>query len=62
MFDPPSVYRIHGPMADPTVDFSRTGFVARAIAGLVMKPIDALGSLLPLVADGGRDPDNPCLQ
>lgn len=62
LFDPPSVYRIQGPMADPTVDFSRTGFLARTIAGVVMKPIDALGALLPLVADGGRDPNNPCLQ
>jgi AsmA family protein len=62
LFDPPSVYRIQGPMADPTVDFSRTGFLARTIAGVVMKPIDALGALLPLVADGGRDPTNPCLQ
>ena len=61
MFDPATTYRIHGPIADPTLDFSRTGFIARAIAGLVMKPLDALGALLPLVADGGGDPTNPCL-
>jgi hypothetical protein len=61
MFDPGTTYRVHGPMADPAVDFSRTGFLARAIAGLVMKPFDALGALLPLVADDGGDPSNPCL-
>jgi hypothetical protein len=60
-FDPATTYRIHGPMADPALDFSRTGFVARAIANLVMKPLDALGALLPLVADGGGDSTNPCL-
>jgi hypothetical protein len=26
-----------------------------------MKPLDALGALLPLVADGGGDSTNPCL-
>jgi hypothetical protein len=61
MFDPATTYRIHGPMADPALDFSRTGFIARAIAKLVMKPLDALGALLPLVADDGGDPTNPCL-
>jgi hypothetical protein len=60
-FDAATTYRVHGPMADPAVDFSRTGFLARAIAGLVMKPLDALGALLPLVADDGGDPSNPCL-
>jgi AsmA-like C-terminal region/AsmA family len=61
MFDPATTYRIHGPMTDPVLDFSKTGFVARAITNLVMKPIDALGALLPLVADDGGDPGNPCL-
>jgi hypothetical protein len=61
MFDPATTYRIHGPMADPAFDFSKTGFLARAIAGLVMKPLDALGALLPLVSDDGGDPTNPCL-
>lgn len=62
LFDPATTYRIHGPMGDPALDFSKTGFLARAIAGVVMKPFDALGSLLPLVDDGGKDKDNPCLQ
>ncbi|MGH6898481.1 MAG: AsmA family protein [Geminicoccaceae bacterium] len=62
MFDPAQIYRIHGPLADPAVDFSRTGFAARAIAGLALKPLDVLGSLLqPLVSDGGKDRVNPCL-
>jgi uncharacterized protein involved in outer membrane biogenesis len=62
MFDPATTYRIQGPLADPAVHFSKTGFAARAIAGLVMEPLDALGSLLrPLVSDGGKDPGNPCL-
>jgi uncharacterized protein involved in outer membrane biogenesis len=60
-FDPATTYRLHGPMADPALDYSRTGFLARAIANLVMKPLDALGALLPLVADDGGDPGNPCL-
>jgi hypothetical protein len=60
-FDPATTYRIHGPMADPTLDFSKTGFLARAIAGLVLKPFDALGALLPLVSDDGGDSSNPCL-
>jgi hypothetical protein len=61
MFDPATTYRIHGPMTDPAFDFSKTGFVARAITNLVMKPLDALGALLPLVSDDGGDPSNPCL-
>jgi hypothetical protein len=61
MFDPATTYRIHGPMADPAFDFSRTGFLARAIANLALKPLDALGALLPLVSDDGGDPSNPCL-
>ena len=62
MFDPAQIYRIRGPLADPAVDFSKTGFAARAIAGLALKPLDVLGSvLLPLVSDGGGDRDNPCL-
>ena len=61
MFDPATTYRIHGPMADPAFDFSKTGFIARAITNLVLKPLDALGALLPLVADDGGDPSNPCL-
>jgi hypothetical protein len=62
MFDPRQIYRIRGPLADPAVDYSKTGFAARAIAGLALKPLDVLGSLLrPLVTDGGRDGDNPCL-
>jgi hypothetical protein len=61
MFDPATTYRIHGPMADPALDFSPTGFFAHAIAKLVLKPLDALGALLPLVADDGEDPTNPCL-
>ena len=62
MFDPAQVYRIRGPLSDPAVDFSKTGFAARAIAGLALKPLDLLGSvLLPLVSDGGGDPSNPCL-
>jgi hypothetical protein len=61
MFDPATTYRIHGPMTDPAFDFSKTGFVARAITNLVMKPLDALGALLPLVSDDGGDPTNPCL-
>jgi hypothetical protein len=62
MFDPAQTYRIRGPLSDPAVDFSRTGFAARAIAGLALKPLDVLGSLLlPLVSDGGADADNPCL-
>ena len=60
-FDPATTYRIHGPMADPAFDFSKTGFVARAITNLVLKPLDALGALLPLVSDDGGDPSNPCL-
>jgi hypothetical protein len=48
-------------MNQPTVDFSKTGFVARAIANLVLKPLDALGVLLPLVSDDGGDQTNPCL-
>jgi AsmA family protein len=60
-FDPATVYRVHGPMDDPAVDFSRTGFVVHALVGLVMKPLDALGALLPLVSDDGGDPTNPCL-
>ena len=61
MFDPATTYRIHGPMADPAFDFSKTGFIAGAITNLVMKPLDALGALLPLVSDDGGDPSNPCL-
>jgi uncharacterized protein involved in outer membrane biogenesis len=62
MFDPAQIYRIRGPLSDPAVDFSKTGFAARAIAGLALKPLDVLGSLLaPLVSDGGKDPSNPCL-
>ncbi len=61
MFDPATTYRIQGPMSNPTFDFSPTGFLARAIAGLVLKPLDALGALLPLVSDDGGDPSNPCL-
>jgi hypothetical protein len=61
MFDPATTYRVHGPLDNPALDFSRTGFIARAVAGLVMKPLDALGALLPLVADNGGDPTNPCL-
>jgi AsmA family protein len=62
MFDPGQIYRIRGPLADPAVDFSKTGFAARAIAGLALKPLDVLGSVLrPLVSDGGGDGDNPCL-
>jgi hypothetical protein len=61
LFDPATTYRIHGPMADPALDFSRTGFLARAVANLVTKPLDALGALLPLVSDDGGDPTNPCL-
>ena len=60
-FDPATTYRIHGPMTNPAFDFSATGFVARAIANLVLKPLDALGALLPLVSDNGGDPSNPCL-
>jgi uncharacterized protein involved in outer membrane biogenesis len=62
-FDPSSVYRIQGPLADPAVEFSKTGFAVRTLLNLALKPLDALGSLLlPLVEDGGRDPTNPCLQ
>jgi uncharacterized protein involved in outer membrane biogenesis len=62
MFDPAQIYRIRGRLSDPAVDFSKTGFAARAIVGLALKPLDVLGSLLaPLVSDGGKDPSNPCL-
>ena len=61
LFNTATTYRIHGPMNQPTVDFSKTGFVARTIANLVLKPLDALGVLLPLVSDDGGDPTNPCL-
>ena len=61
MFNTATTYRIHGPMDQPAVDFSKTGFVARAIGNLVLKPLDALGALLPLVSDDGGDPTNPCL-
>jgi uncharacterized protein involved in outer membrane biogenesis len=61
IFNTATTYRIHGPMNQPAVDFSKTGFVARAIANLVLKPLDALGVLLPLVSDDGGDPTNPCL-
>jgi hypothetical protein len=60
-FDPATTYRVYGPIADPALDFSKTGFLARAITNLVMKPLDALGALLPLVSDDGGDPTNPCL-
>jgi uncharacterized protein involved in outer membrane biogenesis len=62
-FDPATNYRIQGPLTDPAVNFSKTGFVARTLLNLALKPLDALGSLLrPLVEDGGKDRTNPCLQ
>jgi uncharacterized protein involved in outer membrane biogenesis len=63
MFDPATVYRIRGPLADPAVSFDPTRFAMRTIFGLALTPIDVLGSvLLPLVGDSGKDPSNPCLQ
>ena len=63
MFDPATVYRIRGPLADPTVSFDPTRFALRTIVGLALTPVDVLGSvLLPLVGDNGSDPNNPCLQ
>jgi AsmA family protein len=62
-FDLTSNYRIQGPLADPAVEFSKTGFAVRTLVNLALKPLDALGSLLrPLVEDGGKDRTNPCLQ
>jgi len=61
-FEPGTNYRIQGRLSDPKVEFSRIGFAARAITGLVLEPLDVLGSLLgPLVDDGGKDRSNPCL-
>ena len=44
MFDPATTYRIHGPMTDPVFDFSKTGFVARAITNLLRLGQVDLGS------------------
>jgi uncharacterized protein involved in outer membrane biogenesis len=55
------VYRVQGPIADPTIDYSKAGFLAHTIEGLIMTPFDVLGSLFPLVDDAGGDPSNPCL-
>jgi hypothetical protein len=62
VLSPETTYRVQGPMDDPSVDYSKAGFVAHALEGLVLTPLDALGSLLlPLVSDHGADPSNPCL-
>lgn len=55
-------YRIYGPWSDPSVDYSKVGLVVRTVAEVVMLPIHTLEALVPLLIDGGKDQDNPCLK
>lgn len=54
-------YRVEGPWSDPTVDYSKLRLAARAVEELALAPIHTLETLVPILSDGGKDPDNPCL-
>ena len=54
-------FAIKGSLASPSVQASATGGTARALARVVVSPVNLLGSLLPFVNDRGLDRDNPCL-
>jgi len=56
-----TAFALKGNLADPSVDVSAAGTVARAIGEVVLSPINLLGSLLPFV-DDGKKRDNPCLK
>ena len=53
-------FAIRGPLADPDVAVNTSGAVAREVGNIILKPVNILGSLLPLVSSGG-DEDSPCL-
>jgi uncharacterized protein involved in outer membrane biogenesis len=54
-------FAIKGPLANPSVEVSAGGTIARTVGEVLLSPINLLGSLLPFVSDDGKDDDNPCL-
>lgn len=61
-FEITTPYRIHGPLSDPSVEYSKGRLLARVVEELVLSPIHTLTELVPLLADGGKDKNNPCLE
>jgi len=55
-------FAVRGPLSEPSVDVDMTSVAARTVGDIVFSPINALGSLLSMVSDDGKDADNPCLQ
>ena len=55
-------FAVRGPLSQPVVDVNMTAVAARALGDIVFSPINALGSLLGMVGNDGKDADNPCLQ
>ncbi|MCZ6682730.1 MAG: AsmA family protein, partial [Planctomycetota bacterium] len=55
-------FSIEGPLSQPTLRVSSSGAAGRMIGGIVAKPINLLGRLLPFVSDRNKDVDNPCLR
>jgi hypothetical protein len=54
-------FAITGPLSSPTLKFNPVGAAARVVGDLAFAPLNVLGTLLPLVNDGGKDEENPCL-
>jgi len=55
-------FAVRGPLSEPEVDVNMTSVAARTVGDIVFSPVNALGSLLSMVSDDGKDADNPCLQ
>ncbi len=54
-------FGIKGPLANPSVEVSTAGAVARKAGEVVLSPVNLLGSLLPFISSNEKDSGNPCL-
>jgi len=52
---------IKGPLANPSVEVSAAGAVARKAGEVVLSPVNLLGSLMPFISSHEKDSGNPCL-
>ena len=54
-------FALRGTFAQPELDLDVAGATARTLGRAVLKPINFLGELLPVVEDDGADKANPCI-
>ena len=54
-------FGIKGPLANPSVEVSTAGAVARKAGEVMLSPVNLLGSLMPFISSHEKDSGNPCL-